>query len=536
MSPPSTTALRLSRIEKAFSGVRALRGANLEARRGEILGICGENGAGKSTLLKVCSGVYPFGSFTGDVVLHDQLRRFSGPADARRAGIAVVHQELTLVPELTTAQNLLLGREPRRFGLVDHARLEAMARKRLAQFGLADAMDVTEPVAKLGIGLQQMVEIMRALPQEASVLILDEPTAALSPRETDLLIRWLMELRNQGRTCLYVSHRLDEVFTLCDRITVLRDGRTAATLTTHETTPEEVVREMIGRTMEHGTVVSGSSRNGHAPALRVEGFHVRRAPGSRSAFRKPYAVADVSFALQPGEIVAVCGAMGSGRTALLSALFGCARAGTTGSVWVDGVPVRIDSPRAAIEHGIAFVPEDRKGAGLVLGMTVAENLALPLLSSTEVMGRGAHVGLVDRHAEAKLAARRIESLRIRGDAQSIVGTLSGGNQQKVVLGKWLEHRPKVLLLDEPTRGVDVAAREEIHGILEQLAEKGVAILFASSDLQEVVRLAHRAIVLRDGRITAELAEESVTQQTIVELSTAARTMQSTPAEEPGDYE
>jgi ABC-type sugar transport system ATPase subunit len=533
-------ALKLTRIEKSFGGVRALRGATLEARRGEIMGVCGENGAGKSTLLKVLSGVHPFGSYSGEVVLGDRVQHFAGPADARRAGIAVVYQELTLVPELTMAQNLLLGREPKRFGLVDNAKLEAMARTQLAQFGLADAIDVTQPVARLGIGLRQMVEIMRALPQEASVLILDEPTAALTPREADLLMGWLRALRARGTTCLYVSHRLDEVFALCDRITVLRDGRTAATLSTGETSPDAVVREMIGHAMERGTASPSAPSNGHAPTLRVEGFHVRRAVGAQgrngSAVDKPFAITDVSFSLQRGEILAICGAMGSGRTALLSSLFGCARAGTIGRIWMEGTPVQIDSPREAIDHGIAFVPEDRKGAGLVLGMTVAENLALPLLSSSDVMGPAAHLGLVDRHAEAQLAARRIDSLRIRGDAQSIVGTLSGGNQQKVVLGKWLEHRPKLLILDEPTRGVDIGAREEIHTIIEQLAEKGVAVLIASSDLQEVVRLAHRTLVLRDGRIAAELEGANATQQAIVELSTAARPAQDSSAPEPREYE
>ncbi len=530
--PPSV--LRLARIEKAFGGVRALRGADLEARTGEIMGLCGENGAGKSTLLKVLSGVHSFGSYSGDVILRDRVQRFSGPSDARKAGIAVVYQELTLVPELTMAQNLLLGREPKRFGFVDNAMIEAMARKQLAQFGLGDAIDVTQPVAKLGIGVQQMIEIMRALPQEAAVLILDEPTAALTAREAELLMGWLRALRDHGTTVLYVSHRLDELFALCDRITVLRDGRTAATLVTRETTPEDVVREMIGHTMEHGSATHGAKRNGRPPTLRVDHFHVHRAVGPQGKAtepqKKPDVVTDVSFSLYRGEILAVCGAMGSGRTALLSSLFGCARAGTSGTVYIDGVKAEVDSPRAAIERGVAFVPEDRKGAGLVLDMTVAENLALPVLGSSAVMGRAARVGLVDRYAEAQLAGRRIEALHIRGDAQTIARNLSGGNQQKVVLGKWLENPPKVLILDEPTRGVDVGAREEIHQILEQLAERGVAILVASSDLQEIVRLAHRAIVLRDGRVAGELEGDAITQQAIVELSTAARPARATNAE------
>jgi ABC-type sugar transport system ATPase subunit len=516
------SSLKLSHVEKAFGGVRALRGANLEARPGEIMGLCGENGAGKSTLLKVLSGVHPFGTYSGDVVLDGVVQRFASPADARRAGIAVVYQELTLVPELSMAQNLLLGREPRRFGLVDNAKLEAMARKQLARFGLDDAIDVTKPVAKLGLGLRQMVEIMRALPQDPRVLVLDEPTAALTAREASLLMGWLRSLRDQGTTCVYVSHRLDELFSICDRITVLRDGRTAATLVTSETTPERIVREMIGRSVDSRPPSAAAASTAEAPALDVRDLHVRAAPrahgnGDRA---KGDVVSGVSFSLRRGEILAICGAMGSGRTALLSSLFGCARAGKSGRIAVDGAEVHLDSPRAAIDQGIAFVPEDRKSAGLVLGMTVAENLALPVLDSTDVMGATARVGLVDRGAEARVAAKRIEALQIRGEAAASVSTLSGGNQQKVVLGKWLERPPRILLLDEPTRGVDVGAREEIHGILEELARKGVAILLASSDLIEVLRLAHRVLVLRNGRVVGEIDGPSATQEAIVRLSTA----------------
>jgi ABC-type sugar transport system ATPase subunit len=523
---PTTSSLKLVRIEKAFGGVRALRGANLEARPGEIMGLCGENGAGKSTLLKVLSGVHPFGSYSGDVILGGAVQRFASPADARKTGIAVVYQELTLVPELTMAQNLLLGREPRRFGLVDEAKLEAMARSQLARFGLAELIDVTKPVAKLGLGLQQMVEIMRALPQEARVLVLDEPTAALTAREAGLLMGWLRALRDQGTTCLYVSHRLDEIFAICDRITVLRDGRTAATLVTSETEPEDVVREMIGRSVER-TPLPTASPKAQAPTLEVCDLNVSRGVGPSPAqgerAEKGDVVSGVSFSIRRGEILAVCGAMGSGRTALLSSLFGCARAGMSGRISIDGVPVEIDSPRTAIQHGIAFVPQDRRGAGIVPGMTVAENLALPVLASADVMGPRARVGLVDRRAEARVARKRIEALRIRGDAAASVSTLSGGNQQKVVLGKWLEQPPRVLLLDEPTQGVDVGAREEIHGILEELAAKGVAILLASSDLIEVLRLAHRVLVLRDGRVVGEIDGASATQEAIVQLATAAST-------------
>jgi ABC-type sugar transport system ATPase subunit len=500
-------------IDKRFGGVHALRGASLEVRRGEIMGLCGENGAGKSTMLKILAGIHPAGSYDGQVVVDGARRQFAGPADARRAGIAVVHQELALVPELTVAQNLLLGREPRRFGLVDHARVDAIARDDLAGVGLAGQIDVSRPVRELGIGLQQIVEIVRALAQRARILVLDEPTAALSGHESELLFAQLRALRARGTTCIYVSHRLDEIAALCDRVTVLRDGRTAATLIVAETTPAEVVREMVGRT------VGGARRalapvpaSAGAPVLELDRLSVRRA-GPRSA--RPFVVEDVSLSLRAGEIVAIAGSMGSGRTALLSALFGCARAGTEGRVRVDGVPVTLDSPIAAIEHGVALLPEDRKGRGIVPLMTARQNLALPSL------GQVGRLGLVDPVAETRLADRRIRALGIRGDASAPVVTLSGGNQQKVVLGKWLERNPRLLLLDEPTRGVDVGAREEIYRILEDLAADGMAILLASSDLAEVLRLAHRVIVLRDGRVVGELDRVSATEEAIVQLGTGS---------------
>ncbi len=519
-------ALELVRIEKSFGGVRALRGASMSVRRGEIMGLCGENGAGKSTLLKVLAGVHGFGSYTGDVIVGGKLQKLYRPIDARHVGIAVVHQELMLVPELTVAQNLLLGREPRRFGLVDEVQLEAMARADLARFGFADQIDVTKPVAELGIGLQQILEIVRALSLDAKILVLDEPTAALTGQEARLLLGWLKQLRAAGTTCIYVSHRLDEVFEICDRVTVLRDGRTAATLETTEITPSRVVAEMVGRNVDLQTRAAPLTGEAKKPVLTLNQFNVHRQVAKNEAKagesdERRFVVSGVSLSLQPGEIVAVCGAMGSGRTALLSALFGCARAGASGEVLLDGKPAQLDSPIAAIRQGLAFVPEDRKGRGLVLGMSVAENLAITSLASREVMGDGARFGLVDDVGEARLAEKQIRALRIRGEAGAIVSTLSGGNQQKVVLGKWLEHPPKVLLLDEPTRGVDVGAREEIYTILEGLAQKGVAILFASSDLVEVLRLAQRIIVLRHGRPVGEISAADATENAIVELSTGA---------------
>jgi D-xylose transport system ATP-binding protein len=516
VSEPSGLALELLGIEKNFGGVRALQGAQLTVRRGEIMGLCGENGAGKSTLIKVLAGVHPHGTYRGTVRVGGRERRLSNPAAALRAGIAVVHQELMLVPELSVAENLLLGREPLRFKLVDGVRLESLALAQLRRFGFGEQIDPQRPVAELGIGLQQIVEIVRALSLDAGILVLDEPTAALTGGETKALMSWLQMLRRSGTTCIYVSHRLDEVFEICDHVTVLRDGRTSATLVTQDTTPDDVVRLMVGRSVDArrrwGRV---SAKLENKPVLEVNELCVHLARSGKNAVDR------VSFAVNQGEIVAVCGAMGSGRTALLSALFGAAHAGVSGKIAVCGTPVSFASPLGAIRAGLAFVPEDRKGRGLVLGMSVAENLALPSLGSVTAMGKAARLGWVDGVNELRLADKRIRALRIRGEAPAAVSTLSGGNQQKVVLGKWLEHPPKLLLLDEPTRGVDVGARDEIYTILEALARQGVAILFASSDLSEVLRLADRVLVLQKGSLVAELDGESMSEEAIVQLSTRA---------------
>jgi ABC-type sugar transport system ATPase subunit len=527
MSAKGEPALSMIGIEKHFGGVRALQGADMTAEKGEILGLCGENGAGKSTILKVLSGVHPFGSYAGEVRVHGVVQRLRGTSDAQKAGIAMVHQELMLVPELTVAQNLLLGREPLRFGLLDDAALEAAARAMLQRFGFAEEIDPTVPIAALGIGLQQIVEIVRALSHDGSVLVLDEPTAALTSREADRLMAWLRDLRQGGTTCVYVSHRMDEVFALCDRITVLRDGRTAGTRVTKDTSPSEIVSLMVGRSIE-GRTTAEPAQEGGAPALEIRDLRVGL-PGARATTPWPapgerLAVAGVSITVREGEVVALAGAMGSGRTALLSTLFGCALGPVGGEIRVGGEAVTLGSPQEAIERGLALLPEDRKGRGLVLDMSVQHNLSLPWLASPEVMGPGAKVGLVDEAAEAQMSLRRIAELRIRGTSEVAVSTLSGGNQQKVVLGKWLERAPKVLLLDEPTRGVDVGAREEIYAILEGLTRRGVAVLVASSDLVEVLRLAHRILVLRHGKIVGELDPRTATEAAIVQLSTGAATI------------
>ncbi len=527
---PRTPALEMLDIDKRFGGVHALDRASLTAYDGEILGLCGENGAGKSTILKILSGVYPAGSYGGEVRVRGQVQRLRGTADAQRAGIAMVHQELMLVPELSVAENLLLGREPGRFGLIDTPALEAAAHQMLDRYGFANEIDPSAPIGSLGIGIQQLVEIVRALSHNGQILILDEPTAALTAREADRLMSWLRDLRRAGTTCIYVSHRMDEVFALCDRITVLRNGRTAGTTLMSETTPREVVSLMVGRSLDDQPIGLDKPAENARVALQIVDLTVGL-PGANNSPSWPapderVAVSKVSLDVREGEIVALAGAMGSGRTAILSTLFGGALGPVRGEIRVAGERVDIDSPRRAFALGLALLPEDRKGRGLVLDMSVAENLSLPWLASGDVMGTDVTYGLVDENVEALMSARRIEELKIRGSSHAAVGTLSGGNQQKVVLGKWLARPPKVLLLDEPTRGVDIGAREEIYSILNDLAKRGMAILMASSDLVEVRRLAHRILVLRHGRIVGELDPRTATEESIVELSTGAAAIMS----------
>ncbi len=476
-----------------------------------MLGLGGENGAGKSTLIKILGGVYAAGSFKGEVVVGGKVRAFRSTRDARTAGIAVVHQELSLVPAMSVAENLMLGREPSRLGLVDAASIEAAARALLDRvFGAdAKAIDVTVAVETLSVGVQQMLEIARALAEHAKVIVLDEPTAALTESEAERLFALVRERRAAGTSFIYISHRLGEIQALSDRIAVMRDGELVGLLETKASTEDEVVRLMTGDAgvLDRARARATSTRATRtAPVLSVEHLSIRRSDDRR-------VVDDLSFDVHPGEVVALAGALGSGRTATLSALFGIARGELTGTVKVDGAPVSLRNPAAAIAAGFAFVPEDRKAQGLVLGLSVADNLALSAL------GRMSKLGLVDgaRVEQAALSRLRDLSIKVPGLGAE-VATLSGGNQQKVVIGKWLELAPRVLLLDEPTRGVDVGAKAEIYALVEELTARGHAVVLASSDLPEVVRLAHRVLVLREGKHVGTLVDEDITQLGIMQLA------------------
>jgi ABC-type sugar transport system ATPase subunit len=520
-----TPACELRRIGKQFPGVRALHDVSLAIEPGEVLGLVGENGAGKSTLIKILGGVYPAGSFKGEVVVAGASHAFRGTRDARKAGIAVVHQELSLVPAMSVAENLMLGREPARLGIVDGAELEKRAGEVLARVFGENEIDLTMPVERLGVGVQQMLEIARALAERARVIVLDEPTAALTEAESERLFALVRERRSEGTSFIYISHRLGEIQALCDRVAILRDGELVGLRDMKTTTEQEIVTLMTGdnealgrvhRSAAHATdddtgrartrrPARGTGAPAHA-VLSVEHLSIRRSDDRR-------VVDDLSFAVAPGEVVALAGALGSGRTATLSALFGIARGEVTGTIEVDGKPVRLRSPADAIEAGLAFVPEDRKAQGLVLGLSVADNLALSSL------GRMSRLGVVDgaRAEQAALSRLRDLSIKVPGLGAE-VATLSGGNQQKVVIGKWLELAPRVLLLDEPTRGVDVGAKAEIYALIEELTAKGHAVVLASSDLPEVMRLADRVLVLREGKLAGTLEGEDITQLGIMQLA------------------
>jgi len=498
--------VELRRIGKQFPGVRALHDVSLAIARGEVVGLCGENGAGKSTLIKILGGVYPAGSYTGEVVVDGRVQAFRATPDARRAGIAVVHQELSLVPEMSVAGNLVLGREPGRLGLYDAAATEVAARRMLARVGL-DGVDLATPVGHLGIGVQQVLEIARALDEDARVIVLDEPTAALSEAETARLFALVRARRAEGAAFVYISHRLEEIAALCDRVVVLRDGELAGSCAA--TVPTRTIVELM--TGKEADTAAAAIVPGGEVALEVERLCV-----AHPVLRDRRVVDELSFRVHAGEVVALAGAMGAGRTATLAALFGCARSRVTGTIRVAGRAVTLASPRAAIAAGLALVPEDRKAAGVVLCGSVADNLALCALGSIS------RLGVVDGARAEQLALERLRDLTIKAPGLGAeVATLSGGNQQKIAIGKWLPLAPRVFLLDEPTRGVDVGAKAELYVLVERLLAAGAAVVLASSDLPEVVRLAHRVLVLREGKLAGELARPAISQLAIMQLAVGA---------------
>lgn len=497
--------LEMRQVSKRFPGVLALDRVNLSAYRGEVHGIVGENGAGKTTLMKILSGVHT--EYEGEIFLDGEPVRFHNPRDAEAAGIAIIYQELNVVPTLTVAENIFLGREPAApFGILRRKEMRRRAGETFAT--LETDIDPGVRLEDLRIGDQQLVEIARALSLEADIVIMDEPTSALSDAEVEHLFQVIRSLRDDGKTILYISHKMDEIFTITDRITVLRDGHGVAEHLTAETTVDQVIADMVGRTLTEHFPRHHASQGGEL--LRVEDLslpdpeHPRRLKLNK-----------VSFTLHRGEILGIAGLMGAGRTELLEALFGCSPTPPRGRILIEGRPVRISSPDKAIRLGIAFITEDRKNLGLFLERPVFENI-------TAVHLRDACTrGLIRRDREEAMARAEVDRLSIRTPGIRVpVENLSGGNQQKVILGRWLAGTPKILLLDDPTRGIDVGAKAEIYQIMNGLVEHDIGIVLISSELPELLALCDRILVLCEGELTGEFRREEVTQEKVMAAATA----------------
>lgn len=492
-----TPALELTSVAKSFGSVVALSDGNLRLDSGSIHALVGENGAGKSTLVKIIAGLYR--ADQGEYRLLGHPVDFHSTAQAKDAGVAVIYQEPTLFPDLTVAENIFIGRQPRnRLGLIDRAAMRRAASALFEQLGVP--IDPSRLAEGLSIADQQIIEIAKAISMDARVLIMDEPTAALSGVEVDRLFSVARGLRDSGAAVLFISHRFEEVFALCDRITVMRDGAYIATHDATAVTVDEIVREMVGRDIEQ-LFPKAAAEIGDV-VLDVVGL------ARAGVFR------DVSFQIRAGEIVAFAGLVGAGRTEIARAIFGIDHV-DAGTVSIAGRTLRAGRPMDAIKAGIGFVPEDRRKQGLVMDLSVARNATLTLRHAL------ARAGIISGAREHSAAARWTTLLQVKGGLDAEVSTLSGGNQQKVVLAKWLATEPRLLIVDEPTRGIDVGTKAEVHRLLSDLAVRGIAVLMISSELPEVLGMADRVMVVREGAIVAELSRADATPELVMRAATAA---------------
>jgi ABC-type sugar transport system ATPase subunit len=501
VSPPPV--VEIAHVTKRFGGVTALSDVSFDVREGEFHSICGENGAGKSTLMKILSGVLT--EYEGEVRVNGQPVQFSGTRDAEAAGISIIHQELNLVDQLSVAANLFLGRERTRWGMLQEAEMERAAAELFQQ--LDCKIIPSQLVGELRIGDQQLVEIAKALSLQARILIMDEPTSALTEAEVERLFRVIERLRSQGVTILYISHKMEEVFRLSDRITVLRDGRHIATLNRTETSPREITQLMVGRTIDQTSLAEGRSPG--PVLLEVEQLSLPW-PGHARQWR----LEKISFQLRQGEVVGVAGLMGAGRTELLETLFGARSEKFTGTIRLQGAAVRFAHPGQARQSGLAMVTEDRKRLGLFPLMNVRENTTLCTLREVT------RSGLINTRQEVAATGASIQQLGIKTDGtEAGIMSLSGGNQQKCIIARWLRTNPKVLLLDDPTRGIDVGAKAEIYRVIDGLCRQGLGILVTSSEMPELITLCDRILVLCEGRLTGELSRSEFSEERIMELAT-----------------
>ncbi len=487
--------LEAKNISKQFPGVKALDSVSIDIERGEVFGLIGENGAGKSTLIKILAGVHPKDS--GEIYLEGNKLVINNPEESQEAGISIIYQELNLVPNLSIAENIFLGKEFRRGRMfLNKNKTLNKAEELLKRVGLN--VTATTYVSELSISQRQMVEVAKALAMNAKLIIMDEPTSTLTEKETEVLFSIIHELKKQHIGILFVSHKMDEIFLNCDRVHILRDGKDVDTLKISEAERDEIIDMMVGR--EIGTIFVKDSKPRDKVLLSV------------SNLRSGHGVEDVSFDVKYGEIVGFAGLVGSGRTETMRTLFGLDKV-LGGTITIEGKQVSISSPVDAIKLGFGFVPEDRKEQGLILGMTVKENITLPNIEEYS------KYGLVSKRAENNVASHFIESLDIKTPHMNqITAFLSGGNQQKVVLSKWLEIKPRLLILDEPTRGIDVGAKKEIHKIMNDLVTSGVSIIMISSELPEVLSMSDRIVVMHGGVVKGEIPCEGATQEIIMRIA------------------
>lgn len=500
--------LEMNQISKEFTGVKALSNVNFKVERGEIHFLVGENGAGKSTLMKVLSGVYPYGNYEGDIVFNGSVQQFNKINDSVNAGIAIIYQELALFPDLAVYENIFIGNEIQSGGVLDWNKAIVQSKKMLEKVNLK--INPETLIKDLGVGKQQLVEIAKALSKEVKLLILDEPTAALNEDDSENLLNLLLELKKQGITCIMISHKLKEAIAIADKATVLRDGETICTLDASkgEITETAIIKYMVGREIEDiypkraknefgEKILELSNWSAFDPQL---GRHVAK---------------NVNFNVRKGEIVGIAGLMGSGRTELALSIFGNAKSyKLEGDLFVNGIPVKYKHTSDAIKDGIAYVTEDRKGAGLFLLQDIKNNISVGNLAGISSKG------IVNENEEIKIAEEYRESLGIKTPSlQQLAGNLSGGNQQKVSLGKWLFAGPKLLILDEPTRGIDVGAKFEIYSVMNELIDKGMSIIMISSELGEILGMSDRIYVMAEGEIKGELPSKEADQEKIMQLAT-----------------
>jgi putative multiple sugar transport system ATP-binding protein len=502
----SPVLLEMRNITKTFPGVKALQNVNLQVRQGEIHAICGENGAGKSTLMKVLSGVYPHGSYEGEIFLEGQLCKFNTIRDSEAVGIVIIHQELALSPYLSIAENIFVGNERSRRGIIDWPQTNADAQQLLDRVGLQD--NATTKIQNLGVGKQQLVEIAKALSKQVRLLILDEPTAALNDADSEHLLGLLKGLRQEGITCIIISHKLNEIKAIADSTTIIRDGQTIETLTAEETTEERIIKGMVGRELNN-------RYPDHTPTIGEELFRIEDWTVHHPIQTERVVVDRANLTVHAGEIVGLAGLMGAGRTELAMSVFGRSF-GTkiSGQLYKRGKQIKAHTVPEAIENGIAYATEDRKHYGLNLIDDIKRNTSLAALHKI------APRGVINDGQEYEVANTYRKSMNIKSPTVlAVTGKLSGGNQQKVVLAKWLYADPEVLILDEPTRGIDVGAKYEIYGIINSLADAGKGVLVISSELPELLGICDRIYTLSQGRITGEVLRKDASQETLMRYMT-----------------